>query len=169
MGKELFYTVFPTDCGWIGILDSVDGLVQTTLPLPSRQEAVSLLDRTNGAVFSPQRNEDLVGRYIAYFKGEKVSFADKLDLDMATDFQRLVWETARQIPGGETRSYGWLAGRIGRPAAARAVGQALGRNQLPIIVPCHRVLAADGSLGGFTGGLEQKKLLLELEQATRLI
>jgi methylated-DNA-[protein]-cysteine S-methyltransferase len=75
----------------------------------------------------------------------------------------MVWEKARLIPYGETRSYMWLARQIGKPQAARAVGQALGRNPLPVIVPCHRVIASDGSPGGFTGGLHRKKMLLKLE------
>lgn len=163
MSQELFYTVFETSSGWIAVMSSEDGLRRTTLPAPSREEAVSRLGTTNGAVFSPQRFAELERRYIAYFNGEKVSFSDSLDFEGATAFQRLVWKSAREIPSGETQSYTWLAGRTGKPAAARAVGQALGKNPLPIIVPCHRILAADGSLGGFSGGIEQKKRLLELE------
>ena len=78
-------------------------------------------------------------------------------------FQREVWEATRLIAYGEARSYQWVAGQIKKPKATRAVGQALGSNPLPIIVPCHRVLASDGKLGGFTGGLDMKKNLLHLE------
>jgi len=78
-----------------------------------------------------------------------------------------VWQATRLIPYGETRSYLWVAVQIGKPGAARAVGQALGRNPLPVIVPCHRVIAADGGLGGFTGGLEMKRRLLELETTAK--
>ena len=79
-------------------------------------------------------------------------------------FRRLVWEATRLIPYGETRSYGWVAKQIGKPHAARAVGQALGKNPFLIIVPCHRVIAGDGTLGGFGGGLEMKQTLLEMEK-----
>jgi methylated-DNA-[protein]-cysteine S-methyltransferase len=75
-----------------------------------------------------------------------------------------VWLATQKILHGETRSYGWIAGQLGKPEAARAVGQALGRNPLPIIVPCHRVVSGNGGLGGFTGGLDMKKYLLELEK-----
>ncbi|GAH65608.1 unnamed protein product, partial [marine sediment metagenome] len=92
-------------------------------------------------------------------------FPDRLDLSGATDFQRKVWETTRLIPYGETRSYAWVAEQIKQPRALRAVGQALGRNPLPIIVPCHRVVASNGKPGGFTGGIEVKKRLLHLEGA----
>jgi len=99
----------------------------------------------------------------AYFAGHRVDFTDKLDLSAATAFQREVWEAARLVPCGETRSYKWVAGQIKKPKAVRAVGQALGRNPLPVIIPCHRVLAGNGGLGGFTGGLEMKRFLLRLE------
>jgi len=100
-----------------------------------------------------------------YFRGQETAFPVKLDLSGATAFQRDVWEITRAIPYGETRSYGWVAGQIKKPGAARAAGQALGRNPLPIIIPCHRVIAGNGGLGGFSGGIECKKQLLRLEGA----
>ena len=107
---------------------------------------------------------DLIKRFQAYFSGQTVDFPDELDYSGFTPFQRGVWEATRQIPYGQTRSYGWVAQQMGKPGAARAVGQALGKNPFPIIVPCHRVLAGDGGLGGFSGGLEIKKSLLALEK-----
>ena len=80
-----------------------------------------------------------------------------------TDFQLRVWQELQRIPYGESVSYGELAARIGRPGAARAVGLANGRNPIAVIVPCHRVIGADGSLTGFGGGIERKRALLELE------
>jgi methylated-DNA-[protein]-cysteine S-methyltransferase len=100
----------------------------------------------------------------AYFGGELQGF----DLPLAfsgTAFQNKVWRALLQIPYGETRSYGWLAARIGRPSASRAVGAANGANPLPVIVPCHRVIGASGALTGFGGGIETKKHLLDLEGA----
>jgi len=111
--------------------------------------------------------EDLVARLRTYFSGHKVSFPDQLDLSGATPFQRQVWEKTRLIPFGETRSYSWVAEQIKQPGAVRAVGQALGRNPLPIIIPCHRVITADGKPGGYTGGLEMKRFLLRLEAIAR--
>ncbi|MCK4273289.1 MAG: methylated-DNA--[protein]-cysteine S-methyltransferase [Dehalococcoidales bacterium] len=167
MTQKLFYTVFNTTVGWVGLLGSNTGLLRTTLPQSSEQEAGLLLgDSLDRAALSPQRFEDLIRRFRAYFDGRKVDFPDRLDLSVATSFQRRVWQAARLIPCGETRSYGWVAGQIGQPEAVRAVGQALGRNPLPVIVPCHRVLMADGGLGGFSGGIETKKFLLSLEGVT---
>jgi methylated-DNA-[protein]-cysteine S-methyltransferase len=100
-----------------------------------------------------------------YFAGKRTGF----DLPLApkgTDFQRAVWRQLQEIPYGETISYGELARRVGNPKAARAVGSANGSNPLPIVIPCHRVIAGDGSIGGFGGGLPTKEILLALEQRT---
>jgi methylated-DNA-[protein]-cysteine S-methyltransferase len=97
-----------------------------------------------------------------YFAGERREFDIPLDM-RGHEFERRVWEELRVIPYGETASYGEIANRIGSPGAARAVGLANGRNPVAVIVPCHRVIGADGSLTGYGGGLERKRLLLELE------
>jgi len=97
-----------------------------------------------------------------YFAGKRAEF----DLPLApegTAFQRTVWRQLQQIPYGETISYGELARRVGNPKASRAVGSANGANPLPIVIPCHRVIAGDGTLGGFGGGLPTKQMLLALE------
>ena len=136
-----------------------------SLPQASRSAALGAL-RLKGP--NPDLDEAAIAALIfqlkAYFKGEKVDFDCPLDMAGAGEFDRAVWEATRRIPYGETRTYAFVAGEIGRPAAARAVGQALGRNPLPILVPCHRVLRSDGGLGGFGGGLEMKKFLLGLER-----
>lgn len=163
MTQELFYSVFNTAAGWLGVLGSAAGLKRVILPRRSDVEVHRLLG--HGAGFSPEMYADLASRFAAYFNGKPADFPDKLDLAAATPFQREVWGAARLISWGETRSYGWLAEKIGRPAAARAVGQALGKNPLPVIIPCHRVLAVNGGLGGFSGGLEMKKYLLHLEKS----
>jgi methylated-DNA-[protein]-cysteine S-methyltransferase len=99
----------------------------------------------------------------AYFAGERSTF--DLPLDMrGNPFERRVWDELKQIPYGETASYGEIARRIGAPGAARAVGLANGRNPIAIIVPCHRVIGANGKLVGFGGGLPMKRALLDLEQ-----
>jgi methylated-DNA-[protein]-cysteine S-methyltransferase len=123
--------------GWI-IPDSAERIADTVLTKAARQ-----LD--------------------AYFGGRLKIF----DLPLAaagTSFQRRVWDALCDIPFGETRSYGQLAKAIGKPSAMRAVGAANGSNPIAIVVPCHRVIGADGSLTGFGGGLERKKFLLSLEQ-----
>jgi methylated-DNA-[protein]-cysteine S-methyltransferase len=103
----------------------------------------------------------------AYFAGRLKTFELPL-APRGTPFQQRVWLALRDIPFGETRSYGQLAAALGKPSAMRAVGAANGRNPIAIVVPCHRVIGADGSLTGFGGGIERKRVLLRLEQGSEL-
>jgi len=103
---------------------------------------------------------------LAYFSGELTTFDLTLKFT-GTAFQNTVWSTLQDIPYGETTSYGALAGRINKPKACRAVGAANGANPLPIVVPCHRVIGANGSLTGFGGGIDTKRYLLDHEQNVR--
>jgi methylated-DNA-[protein]-cysteine S-methyltransferase len=105
----------------------------------------------------------LVRQLKLYLSGKPVKFRGRYDLSFGTPFQRKVWRAMLAIPRGQTRSYAWIAKRIGHPQAVRAVGAACGANRAPIVIPCHRVIAGDGSLGGFSGGLGLKKRLLKLE------
>lgn len=109
---------------------------------------------------------DVIDQLAEYFAGRRTGFDVPLNLE-GTDFQRRVWTELCAIPYGETISYAELARRVGNPKAYRAVGLANGRNPVAVIVPCHRVIASDGSLGGYGGGLQRKVQLLELEQARR--
>ena len=106
---------------------------------------------------------DAVTQLEAYFAGDLTEFELDLEL-MGTDFQRRVWAALLTIPYGETRSYGEIALQIGSPGGSRAVGLANGHNPIGIIVPCHRVIGADGSLTGYGGGIQRKKSLLEMER-----
>jgi methylated-DNA-[protein]-cysteine S-methyltransferase len=99
-----------------------------------------------------------------YFAGERTAFDDLPIVLDGAQFERRVWRALQDIPYGETASYGEIARHVGQPGAARAVGLANGRNPIAVIVPCHRVIGANGSLVGYGGGLERKRLLLELEQ-----
>ena len=101
----------------------------------------------------------------AYFGGTREHFDMPLDLSHGTEFQQAVWQALLRIPRGGTTSYGRLGADIGKPAAVRAVGAAVGRNPISVVVPCHRVLGSDGSLTGYAGGLERKSRLLQLEGA----
>lgn len=101
----------------------------------------------------------------AYYAGQRNDFDLPLDLRAGTPFQQSVWSALRAIPPGGTTSYGELARRLGRPQAARAIGAAVGRNPVSVVVPCHRVLGTGGSLTGYAGGLERKTALLRLEGA----
>ena len=108
--------------------------------------------------------KEAAGQLDEYFTGERRDFDVPMELD-GTEFQREVWSELTRIPYGETISYGELARRVGRPSAPRAVGQANGRNPVPIIVPCHRVVASNG-IGGYGGGLKLKRDLLAIEGVT---
>ena len=121
--------------------------------------------KTKNNILKIKWQKELVSLFNKYVEGKPVDFSKiPLDLDRGTPFQRSVWNAAREIKFGRTLSYGELASKIGNPKASRAVGQAMGRNPVAIIVPCHRVIASDGSLGGFTGGLKWKRALLNLEK-----
>lgn len=122
--------------------------------LPSGAECVRGDDATVLARASEQLHE--------YFEGRRRLFDLPLDL-VGTPFQREVWQALLEIPPGATRTYGEIAARIGRPSAVRAVGGAIGRNPVSIVVPCHRVIGSDGSLTGFGGGLPRKRALLGIE------
>lgn len=115
-------------------------------------------DRSRGAF------ADARAQLAEYFAGTRHTFELPLRLT-GTPFQQLAWRALTEIPYGATRTYGEQAARLGRPGAARAVGAANGRNPIPIIVPCHRLLGHDGGLTGFGGGLERKRYLLEHEAA----
>jgi len=106
-----------------------------------------------------------VAQLQAYFNGDALAFDVPLDL-RGTPFQRSVWHALLAIPAGETRSYGALAKALGSASAVRAVGAAVGRNPVSVIVPCHRVVGSDGSLTGYAGGVDRKRALLVLEHAT---
>ena len=119
-------------------------------------------------MFGPQAHDDhpllddAIGQLTEYFEGRRTRFDLPLRLQ-GTPFQSRVWAALREIPYGTTISYGQLAARIGSPRASRAVGLANGRNPIAVIVPCHRIVAADGTLGGYGGGAERKRHLLALE------
>ncbi len=132
--------------------------------------AVRMQDQRHMAGVEPswRRDDDrfdgVVGQLAEYFAGTRTGFDVPMELG-GTEFQSNVWAALREIPFGETISYAELARRVGRPDAMRAVGQANGRNPLAVVVPCHRVVSADGSLGGYGGGLDRKRWLLDHEGA----
>ncbi len=165
--KTEYFTIVNTGFGYVGLSRSSVGLASITLPQPSHE---LVLSGVNGLSDNVEENvsafDDLPLRIQRYFDGEKVVFSEKLDFGSSTEFNQAVWDMTSSIPYGETRSYRWVAEQIGRPKAYRAVGTALARNHFPIIIPCHRVVASNGKLGGFSGGLEMKKRLLRLEGIT---
>jgi O-6-methylguanine DNA methyltransferase len=160
------YYIFNTEMGWGGIAGVEGKISDLQLPSPTREEAVSAIRAGTGdqAVESLHDSSGQAERIADFFAGRRVDFTCDLELSDQTDFQRRVWAKAREIPYGETRTYGWIADQIGCPAGHRAVGQAMGANPVPIIVPCHRVVRSDGGLGGFSCGLHWKVRLLEMER-----
>jgi O-6-methylguanine DNA methyltransferase len=104
-----------------------------------------------------------------YLAGNRDTFDVPLDLSRGTPFRRQVWRVLQRVPYGKLRSYQWIAARVGGRRYARAVGGAVGANPLPIVIPCHRIVAQDASLGGFSGGLPMKRKLLTLEGTLRYL
>lgn len=163
---KLSYALIETGMGWLGILGSATGLSHIVLPQVSPQAVLSIFgERLLGAISDISPFNDLPYRLNKYFDGEVVAFTDHLDLADATPFQYTVWQLVRSIPYGQTKSYGSIARQIGMPRGARAIGQALAKNPLPIVVPCHRVIGSGVELGGFSYGLEMKRRLLQMEAA----
>jgi methylated-DNA-[protein]-cysteine S-methyltransferase len=122
-----------------------------------------------GILLAESEVSAVVKRELAeYFNGERTDFTCRTMFTVGTAFEKKVWETLREVPYGETRTYKWLSERIGKPQAFRAVGRALGKNPIPIIVPCHRIIESDGTLGGYSSGIDVKRRLLEIEYYTRL-
>ena len=160
---------FPTRLGWMAILGCDGRLKGLAFGYPSGDRAVGALGaRLASAAQRFPWNKALVDRLQAYASGAEDSFRDvEVDLGEATAFQRRVIRACRHIPWGSTLSYGELAARAGSPGAARAVGRCMAANRIPLVIPCHRVLGADGRLHGYSGpgGLATKRRLLELERS----
>jgi methylated-DNA-[protein]-cysteine S-methyltransferase len=152
-----YYCSLSTPVGELLLVSNGQALTQVHLP-PHRQTFVPGKDWQRDDVALREACRQLR----AYFAGELRAF-DLMLAPAGTDFQRRVWAELSRIPFGTTRSYADVARRIGQPTASRAVGSANGRNPLPIIIPCHRVISADGTLGGYGGGLDCKRWLLRHE------
>ncbi len=156
-----------TALGWLAIVASAEGLLSLSWPAESAYAAVTSLGPLGAAASPSEPGADwqgLLDRLQAYFAGERVAFdREPIDWRGVPPFRRRVWAAVQSIPWGVTRSYGQVAAALGAPRAARAVGGAMAANRLPIIVPCHRVLGADGRLVGFAAGLSMKARLLSLE------
>jgi methylated-DNA-[protein]-cysteine S-methyltransferase len=161
--------VFPTELGWMAIGWTGGKLKGFTLGHPSAAAAHAALGEMSAPDSDPPPFvRGLAERIQAFAAGGKDDFRDvPLDLSHLTDFQRRVVEQCRRIHAGQTMSYGELAAKAGYPGAARAVGSTMARNRFPIVVPCHRVVAAGGAIGGFSApsGISLKQRLLTLEGA----
>ncbi len=165
MDTEIVYAWMTSPVGPIWVASTETGLCAVTL---GDAQPDALFDWLAEHVGQKQPQEDAEAMKPAltqlreYFSRVRRAFDLSLDV-RGTAFQRAVWEAVARIPYGETASYGEIAQRVGKPRAARAVGAAVGANPLPIIIPCHRVIGADGSLTGYGSGLDVKERLLRLE------
>lgn len=163
---KIIHTTFLTLFGWCGLIKGESGLLKIFLPEPEKSSIdhkIKLyfpLSMTSSVAFLKEIEE-----FEKYFAGEKPLFSFELDFLGSTLFQRMVWSETYKIPYGSVRTYGCIAEMIGKPKTARAVGNALGRNPFPIVVPCHRVIKKNGELGGFSApmGINLKAKLLKLE------
>lgn len=177
--KQVAYCLFETPLGWCGIAWSYSGQSRTPLAvcllqLPeatAKMTELRIAERSGGRKSSvpPPPIAAVIRRVCKHLRGDIQDFQDiAIDLDSVGAFERQVYEAARTIPAGQTRAYGELAKTLGRPGAARAVGQALGKNPIGLIIPCHRVLAAGGKPGGFSahGGRATKARMLAIEGVT---
>ncbi len=161
-----FYHYFETPSGWMACLMSPGGLKKLTLPHESIAAAMEALGDIGKAIINPRKSLAITREIQAYFQGHRPRFNTQLDISDGTLFRRNIWQAIRSIPYGETRSYGWVACTAGYPGAARAAGQATGENPIAIIVPCHRVINSDGTIGGFGKGwqaVDLKRHLLAIE------
>jgi methylated-DNA-[protein]-cysteine S-methyltransferase len=148
----LIYDIFESSVGKIFLTFSGKALVEVSFDKPS-----------NIAYKKGAAPKSFVRELESYFSGKKTVFRQDIKLTKGTDFEKSIWLLLKKIPYGETRSYKWVAEKIGNPSAVRAVGQALSKNPLPIVLPCHRVVESSGSIGGYSSGVNRKVRLLELE------
>ncbi len=163
--QRLFFDILDTSWGWVGVIGSATGIRRTTLPMATPTEALADLGPEAGrAEERPNAFQEFRQQLEGYLRGERVEWDVALDLSGVSDFYQRAWAACRSIPAGETRSYGWLAAEAGSPGASRAAGQAMARNRIPLVIPCHRVIGSDGRLHGFGGaGLPLKARLLALD------
>ena len=151
------HTVVPSPIGPLTVVRGGGALIRLAMSPPGGFVDAELGERTDKGF------ADVVQQLGEYFAGERTAFDLPLR-PVGSDFELAVWHQLTRIPYGETRSYGYVAKAVGEPGGAQAVGAANGRNPLAVVVPCHRVIGADGSLVGFGGGLPRKRFLLDLEQ-----
>lgn len=149
--------------GMIQIEANEGGLLSLTFPPKDALQTSSAVGVQGSANPGFAAINQVVRELVAYFSGELKQFSIEIDWDLFSGFQKEVLVLTTEIPYGEVRTYGGLARELGKPGGARAVGNALGSNPLPILIPCHRVIGADGRLHGYAGGLDAKAFLLALE------
>jgi methylated-DNA-[protein]-cysteine S-methyltransferase len=170
LSRQLRARAFQTPFGWSGLAYADSGIILIRSSEEGETGAYErLVERlhTDDLIVQERPRDDVGGdavrKLLAYYDGRRPQFDEPLDLSLASPFARQVLQATARIPYGQVRPYAWVAREIGRPKAFRAVGQALHINPLAPIIPCHRVIASDRTLGGYGGGLDMKKWLLRLE------
>jgi len=170
MSENIFkYAIFLTAWGWAGFVADQKGLRIFILPEETKEDVLLKIRkelRCNNLFEDNKGWESLIKKVKKYYMGKKVDFTDyRLNLDNYTNFQKKILQTVRKIPYGEIRSYKEAAEAAGYLRAYRAVGSTMRNNPLPLIIPCHRVIKSDGSLGGFSGkeGIALKRKMIDLE------
>lgn len=153
---EPFYDTFESPVGTLYLVFAGKILIEIAFKKPDR------IPR-KGKAPPPIKRE-----LMEYFKQGREEFTQEIRFTKGTEFDRRVWLVLKEVPYGETRTYKWLAEKVGKPSACRAVGQALSRNCLPILLPCHRIIESDGSIGGYSQGVDIKRRLLEIEYYIKL-
>lgn len=159
--------------GWFAVAATATGICEATFGHENMLEAGKTLEERLGAPVGANNDAEHIAKAAeqelhAFFAGEGITFSVPVSL-AGTAFQRAVWEETNAIEYGKLATYQEIARRIGKPQAYRAVGNALGQNPLPVFVPCHRVIASDGSYGGYTRGLPWKERLLALEGSVNMV
>jgi O-6-methylguanine DNA methyltransferase len=163
--ETLTYTIFSTPLGETGIAVTPFGICRVVLSVSRESDFVEALKKLHPSPKKkPNQLKAIEKEFHLYFDKKLKNFSFKVDLRQGTLFQQKVWKKLLSIPFGKTRSYQWLAKAIGEPKAFRAAGNANGKNPIPLIAPCHRVIRKNGQLGGFTGGSHLKKYLLNIEK-----
>jgi len=163
--EYIYLARYNSKIGLLKIASSEKGVCKIALPNEEENLCIHWLKQRfpqYSIIENPAKNLDVVQQLQEYFAGKRKKFDVKLHL-AGTPFEKKVWKALTEIPYGKTASYAEIASKIGKPTAFRAVGNANGKNPIPIIIPCHRVINSSGELGGYGGGLDLKRRLLELE------
>jgi methylated-DNA-[protein]-cysteine S-methyltransferase len=166
MNSTIRFHVTETDLGPVPVTLSDKGLHSIELPFATREDAMRSVAESGATdPVSPAEAEKIDAMIDALVTGHPVTGALPIDWTGITPFRRQVLEECGRIPAGQTKSYGWLAAKVGHPNAARAVGRVMATNPWPLLIPCHRVVGSTGALHGYGGGLPLKERLLQIEGA----
>lgn len=164
--------IFQSSWGWMGISETPKGIDAVVLPAGVRRLVETNLRAMGDGPLEfgdSVRLEATRRQLIEYLDGKRETFDVSLDMSQRSSFRRRVWRVLERVPYGKLRSYQWIAIRVGGSHFARAVGNAVGANPIPILIPCHRIVAQDTSIGGFSCGLSMKRRLLALEGTLRYL